>query len=221
MTGNSLIDLFTELNGGASAGSTLTLTLLNIAKGIIEQNRPWMVLRATDTSKTVTTETWQTAISLATITRFSRFYGEQPIRLYDTQGSVIPYPLVPSHERLDHKDQNVCTYEPATQSLYLLGTRTLGGTLYLSHLKSTEDIAATDTATWTLFPTYAHPLLALYAVAAYKGGVDFDAINARMSPENKALADEILQLLIIWDNEMQLSEVNEPTMTGTYRSGTL
>ena len=52
MTGIQLATLAEEINGGASIGSTLLEQLLNMAKALIEQRRPWMVLRSTDTSKT-------------------------------------------------------------------------------------------------------------------------------------------------------------------------
>ncbi len=53
MTGEALKELCTELNGGDSIGDTLLASLLNIAKALVEQRRPWVILRYTDTSKTV------------------------------------------------------------------------------------------------------------------------------------------------------------------------
>ena len=66
MDGPTLITLATELNGGAAIGDTLLYQFLNIAKAMVEQLRPWMLLRKTDTSKTVaaSTSAWQTAIDL-------------------------------------------------------------------------------------------------------------------------------------------------------------
>ena len=59
-------------NGGASIGTTLLFQLTNAFKAMIEHRRPSIVLRGTDTSKTVTTgNTWQTAIDLSTVTRFN------------------------------------------------------------------------------------------------------------------------------------------------------
>ena len=72
MTGVELATLAEEVNGGASIGSTLLEQLLNMAKALVEQRRPWMVLRNTDTSKTVTTgSTWQTARPTAYFTLFT------------------------------------------------------------------------------------------------------------------------------------------------------
>jgi hypothetical protein len=86
MTGFELEVFATELNGGATISDTLLLQYLNLAKAIVEQMRPWMILRKTDTSKTVTAgNTWQTAFDLSTITDFSRFYETEtsaPIKLF-------------------------------------------------------------------------------------------------------------------------------------------
>src|SRR5688572_4419348 len=106
MTGVQLATLAEEINGGASIGSTLLEQLLNMAKALVEQRRPWMVLRSTDTSKSVTTaNTWQTAIDLSTIARFNRFYGDTPIKLFDGSSRTAHFIQVPLDRRLDYKDQ--------------------------------------------------------------------------------------------------------------------
>jgi hypothetical protein len=53
-----------KINGGDPIASTLRFQFENLGN-LIEQRRPWMILRATDTSKTVTAaSTWQTALDL-------------------------------------------------------------------------------------------------------------------------------------------------------------
>jgi hypothetical protein len=54
MTGSELATFTTEVNGGASIGSTFFFQLFNICRTLVEQRRPWMMLRYTDTSKSVT-----------------------------------------------------------------------------------------------------------------------------------------------------------------------
>jgi hypothetical protein len=76
MTGTELSTFVDEVNGGASIGATLKFQFVNIAKALVEQRRPWMILRYTDTSKTVSATTqsvWNTSIDLSTIARFNRF----------------------------------------------------------------------------------------------------------------------------------------------------
>src|SRR3954453_18155380 len=100
MAGSTLSTFIDELNGGATIGDTLKFQLVNAFKAILEQERPWMVLRKTDTSKTVaTSNTWQPAISLASLPRFSRFYGSRPIRLFDGSQTTFRYRQVPFDDR--------------------------------------------------------------------------------------------------------------------------
>jgi hypothetical protein len=66
-----------------------------------------------------------------------------------------------------------------------------------------------------VFPTWSHPLLAFMAI-----GIDFDDINARMAPDNRAVAGELMAQLSRWDAEKQLSQrdqfdnVNLPQIGG-------
>src|SRR5947208_3265903 len=124
MTGTELSTFCEEVNGGDSIGSTLLTQFVGIAKALVEQRRPWMLLRKTDTSKTVTTAyTWQTAIDLSTLTRFNRFYGRYPIRLFDGNQTVVRYRQIPFEERLENLNRsNTFCYDEANQTLYLNGS---------------------------------------------------------------------------------------------------
>lgn len=202
MNGSELSTLCAEINGGDAIGSTLIYQLLNLAKGIIEQRRPWMVLRRTDSSKTVATNnTWQTLIDLSTITGFNRFYGETPIKLFDGNISYFEYIQKPIDERLRHiQSPGTFVYNEGTQALYLNGTVPVAGTLWIDHIIDSPDI--TSGTSW-VFPSWSHPLLAFYAVGIHKGGIDFDDINARMAPDNRAQAATILNALATLDDEKQ------------------
>lgn len=205
MTGTELSTFCEEINGGASIGDTLLFQLLNLSKALIEQRRPWVVLRNTDTSKSVTTaNTWQTAIDLSTIARFNRFYGEEPISLFDGTNGYQRLRQVPWHLRLRYKDTpNTFVYDEANKTLYINGTIPAASTLYIDHIKDSLDLTNDDASTWG-FPSWSHSILGFYAVAMHKGGVDYDEVNARMSPESRAQANEILKALDTWDNEKQL-----------------
>jgi hypothetical protein len=227
MTGVELATLAEEINGGASIGDTLLEQLLNMAKALVERRRPWMVLRSTDTSKSVTTaNTWQTAIDLSTIARFNRFYGEDPIQLFDGTRTIARYRQVPWNMRLQYKDaSNTFVYDEANKMLYLNGTVPFAGTLYIDHIKDGADIdIISDDSAWA-FPSWSHYLLPFLAVGIHKGGIDFDDINARMAPDNRAMADSILDRLEVWDNEKQLqaSQNIDPYDNGydDWRSGAI
>jgi hypothetical protein len=207
MTGSQLATLAEELNGGASIGSTLLFQLINIAKALIEQERPWMRLRYTDTSKTVaaSTNAWQTAIDLSTIARFNRFYGDSPIKLFDGSTKIEHYTEVPLNMRLQHRESpNTFVYDDAADDLYLNGGVSFAGTLYIDHIKDSPEIEDDDSSTW-VFPSWSHSILAFMAVSMHKGGVDYDEVNARQLVQNSSDAMRIYRMLEKWDDEKQLA----------------
>jgi hypothetical protein len=175
---------------------------------MVEQRRPWMILRHTDTSKTVTASmsAWQTAIDLSTVARFSRFYGDEPIKNFDGSKRIDYFRQVPWERRLEYKDSaQTFVFSESDQQLYLHGS-VGAGTLHIDHLKNSPDI---EVETSWIFPSWAHPLLGYMAVSMHKGGVDYDEVNARMAPENQARADAIIRQLENWDNEKQLSAISQ------------
>lgn len=226
MTGEELSTFCEEANGGEAINDTFLFQLTNISKALVEGLREWVILRATDTSKTVTTgNTWQTAIDLSTITRFNRFYGDYPIRLFDGTNRLEYYRQVPFEERLVYYQvPNTFCYDEANKTLYLNGTVNLAGTLYINHIKDTADVTSASSPVWS-FPSWSHPLLGLMAVAMNKGGVDYDDINARMSPVQSAQADAIVKRLEAWDTAKQIAirDQYDPTHspTGGFRPGAI
>jgi hypothetical protein len=205
MTGTELETFCEEINGGASIGSTVLFQFINLAKAMVEQSRPWVLLRYTDTSTTVAAgNTWQTAIDLSAIARLSRFYGDTPIKLFDGANGIQYFKQVPFDKRLEYRNMpGTFVYDEANRTLYLNGTVQFAGTLYIYHVKDSPEITNDDSSSW-VFPSWAHPLLGFYAVAINKGGVDYDDINARMAPENRAQAKLITDRLEWLDNEKQL-----------------
>lgn len=205
MTGPELETFCEELNGGASIGSTVLFQFINLARAMVEQLRPWMALRYTDTSKSVSAgNTWQTAIDLSSIARLNRFYGDRPVKLFDGTNGIQYFKQVPFDKRLEYLNSpGTFVYDEASKALYLNGTVQFAGTLYIDHIKDSPEITVDDASSWA-FPSWAHPLLGFYAVAINKGGVDYDDINARMAPDNRAQANAIIQRLEAWDGEKQL-----------------
>lgn len=229
MTGTELETLAKEVNSGDPIGSTLLFQLINIARHIVEKRRPWMFLRRTDTSKTVTASSqsaWQTGIDLSTITKFARFYDSDtaPIRLFDGNQTFVDYWLRPFEDRLRYiQSPGTACYDEATKTLYLNGSIQFAGTLYINHIIDSGDVEDDDSSSWA-FPSYAHPLLAFMAVAINKGGIDFDDIHARMAPDNRAVAQSIMTMLEGEDNEKQLSarrNVDPYNEDSGFRSGAI
>lgn len=228
--GTELETLVTSLNGGASIELTLLDVLVSTAKTIIEEERPWMVLRKTDTSKTVTTANlWTTAIDLSTITDFSRFYVNQDgvvIKLFDGNNNIEYYTLKSYDQRLEYKDvSHTCVFDENTKTLYLNGVVPFSGTLYIPYMSTSTEIDLTSTsAVWTLFPSRFLPVLAYYAIGIHMGGVDYDSITERQAPAQFAIMQALKNAMVSWDSEKQLASIqaNDPTdMFGSFRSGAI
>ena len=215
-TGAELKTFITSLNAEAAIDDTLLDVLVDNARAVLEEERPWMVLRKVNTSKTVTTSnTWETAIDLSTITDFSRFYSEVPVRLFDGNNRVEYYALVPFDRRLEYKDvSGTAVYDENAKTLYLNGVISFSGTLYISYISSSTAIDLTSESTvWTSFPSRFLPILGYYAVGIYKGAIDYDDINREMLPANAEVLSALKDAMERWDSEKQHNAIehNDPT----------
>lgn len=226
-TGVELSTFVTSLNAEATIDPDLLDVLVDNAKAILEEERPWMVLRKVNTSKTVTTaSTWQTAIDLSTITDFSRFYSDDPIRLFDGDNRVEYYRLVPFDRRLEYKDvSHTACYDENSKTLYINGTVPFSGTLYISYLSTSTAVDLTSSsAVWSVFPSRFLPILGYYAIGIYKGAIDYDTINKQMLPENREAFRALKNAMESWDNEKQMASMahNDPTdLYGGHRDGAI
>ena len=226
-TGQELSTFITALNADAAIDPTLLAVLVDNGRTVLEEERPWVVLRKTDTSKTVTTaSTWQTAIDLSTVTDFSRFYGEYPIRIFDGDNRIEYYRQVPFDRRLEMKDiGNTFVYNANSKTLYLNGIVAFPGTLYIQYISTSTAIdLASASAVWTAFPARFLPILGYYAIQTFKGAIDYDSINREMLPENAATYTMLKNAMTAWDDSLQLSSIegNDPTdLYGSPRSGSV
>lgn len=224
-TGAQLKTFIVSLNADANIDDTLLDVLVDNAKAVLEEERPWMTLRKTDTSKTVTTgNTWQTAIDLSTITDFSRFYVNDDgvvIKLFDGNNQIQYYYLKSFDQRLEYKDvSNTCVYDENAKILYLNGTVPYAGTLYIPYVSTSTAVDLTSTsAVWTTFPSRFLPILGYYAIGIYKGAIDYDSINRQMLPENRATFIALKEAMSKWDNEKQLASIQSNDPSDRYGSG--
>lgn len=218
-TGQQLRTFATSLNSEATIDDELLSVLMETGKAVLEEERPWLNLRKTDTSKTVTTaNTWQTAIDLSTITDFSRFYMNQDgvvIKLFDGNDRIEYYTLKSFDQRLEYKDvSHTAVYDANSKNLYLNGNVPFSGTLHLPYMATTDEIDLNSaSAVWTKFPSRFLPILAFYAIGVFKGAVDYDSINRQMLPANQGVLEGLKNAMEKWDNEAQLATIqsNDPS----------
>jgi hypothetical protein len=224
-TGQDITTFVTRLNAGLPVDATLLAVLINTAKTIIEGERPWIALRRTNTSLSLTTANLYTdAVSLAGITDFAEFYGDLPISLFDGDNRIERYRLVSFDRRLEYKDvPNTFCFDEYNNNLYFNGLVPFNGTIYLNYKATTEDIDLdSDSPVWSPFPARFLPLLGFYADGINKGGIDYDSITRQMLSTNKAVFEALHNAMIEWDNQRQLASItlNDPTdMYGGHRDG--
>lgn len=227
MTGAELRTFCINLNGGAEIDSVLLEQFVNIAKSIIEGERDWMVLRKTDTSKSITpSSAWDTAIDVSTITDFSKYYGDYPIRIFDGSEVKDYIRQIPWESRLENKNvSGTFVYDANGKRIFINGTVANSGTLYQNYIASTADIDLESTSDiWTVFPSRFAPMLGFYAIGVYKGAVDYDSINKEMLPANQGVMLALKNAMEKWDTDLQQSaiEFNDPSFPFDYpRSGAI
>ncbi len=222
-TGTELQQFVTSLNGDASIDPTLLESLVQTAQAIIEEERPWVKLRKTDTSLTLaTSNTWQTAKSLSGITDFSRLRDGEPIKLFDGTSRIQNFGEVPFDRRLEYKDvSGTFCVDYNAGNIYFNGLIAYAGTLYIPYIAASTAVDIDSaSAVWTVFPSRFLPLLGFYAVGIYKGAVDYDSINRQMLPENRVAMDALKNAMASWDDKLQQSIYahNDPTESGDWRA---
>jgi len=173
--------------------------LLNIAKNTLEDERTWQFLRKLDSSKTATGgDNSEVAIALPTDWRST----------YKLMvGKDFKYIQVPFDEQhiWRYTSSRFCI-DVANSVFYLLGTIGASDTIYHYYIKTTNDI---ESGTEWVAPSRFHPILAFMVAGYYMNGVDADDIFARMSPENKIMAQTLKASMIAWDMKLQLEAQND------------
>ena len=169
--------------------------LLNVAKNILEDERTWMYLKKLDSSQTASTGD-QSETSRALPTDWRRTYKMMIGRDY----RLTQVPLDEQH--LWRNTSNRYCIDVANSVYYLLGVVGQADTIYHYYIKTTDDIAS---ATEWVAPSRFHPILAFMVAGYIMMGVDADDIFARMSPENKIMAETLKASMIAWDMQLQMS----------------
>jgi hypothetical protein len=226
-TGAQLYSLLTFLLGGEQIDEDSFYQLLDICRGNREMMRPWCVLKKVDTTQTMSpSDTFRTAKTLPE--DFRRTLDQNTMQPYDptagTTGDVYDYYAeVPFEEQLNYKDANAFFIDYANNLFYVCGTCSKQLTIYFFYIADYGPI--TSSTSWLKFPGLFAPILAFDVAVMYKGGVDYDAINARMAEYNGMDAKKIEQAMEKWDNQLALSQrrginYSDSTSRG-YRSGAI
>lgn len=182
---------------------TLFYQLLNVARNKREDMRPWAFLIKADSTKTASPgDTYATSKALPSDFR-------RDVKL--CVGTDLEYSPIPFMEQ--HLYRNAAGryfIDLANSVYYLTGSVNAAKTIYLYYLKTTTDftVATKNTAGVCVWPDRFQPLLAFDVAAMFQGGVDYDDVSARMSPFNRAMAKEIDEAMVTWDDALRLRTMN-------------
>lgn len=234
MTPEELNTLCTNLNGGATIDTDLLQSLVNQGRTVLFSERDWVFLRKTDSSITVTAnnDSWNTSVSISTITDFLRFFNidkgrhSYSIVLYDSATDRKEYfRQVPFARRLEYKQTpNTFVHDVTGKKIYFNDRIPFAGTLYISYIHMPEEIdlittgsnltTSMETAGTVPCPKFYHPVLGYYAIGINKGAIDYDSINREMLPNNQAVLNSLKNAMEKWDTNLQLAEQMDTDPSG-------
>lgn len=200
----NLNGILTNLLGEREMGQEKALRLFNICKNIIEERRPWRALVKSDLSKTWGSgDTYQTTKALPT--DFGSFDGNEAIKLIPSNGSPTILKQIPLKSAEEFKSYSGYFYvDYANNTFSITGTADKEYTVSISYVSTSPDI---DEDNAWVFPSRFHPVLAYMVSGMEKGGINYDDIFAKMTPENRSQAQAILSSLIKWDDRIKRQEL--------------
>jgi hypothetical protein len=193
----STIKEMTESILDDSVDDVLFYQLVNVAKNTIENERPWMFLRAVDDTQTSTTgNNSTTPRSLPKDWRrtYKMLIGR------DMQITQVPF----DEQHLWRQSSYRFCVDVANSQYYLLGATGVADTIYHYYIKKTPEITSATSWEPTVLLADYDAILAFMVAGYIMAGVDADDIFARMSVENKVMAQTIKASMVAWDMQLQI-----------------
>ena len=214
LTGAQLYQLFSRLVTNGQSDTSIDqftfFNLLNIVKNEIEMEREWNLLKGIDK-----TQVWNVGDTFdgspkALPADFNFWQSEDQIALVQSSNpeTYIYLAEITGQKQLEYQEYTDRFWADYYNSkFYITGNATMQYQIWQFYIKSSPDFTIANipnalTQTW-VFPGTAHPLLAMYAAAMYKTGLDYDAINARQATDNYKTVEAIKRWLGKWDGRLQ------------------
>jgi hypothetical protein len=196
MTAQEIKD-FVESIIDDSVDDTLFLTLLNVAKDNLEEDRDWMFLKAVDSTQSINPgDTYLTMKTLPTLFR----------KILKVFVDDLEYYGIQFEDRIRYKDgQRKYYLDLANSQLGIIGTPAETKTIHQFYIKTTAELTL---ATSPTFPARFHKILGFLVAGYITAGVDADDIYARMSPEHKIAANTLKDSMESWDTSLRLNAMN-------------
>jgi len=204
---NTFAKLQTFINEGLldgnAIGETFLLSLMNIARVAMEEERPWKVLQTEDSSQTISGGDIYT--SMKDLPDDFASAGKVLFVGNSDGSSITQYTQIPYSSRRKYKDVGNRFYIDLVNSQFALtGTGQAGKTIFLPYKKVGQEI--TTSLLWS-FPTRFNALIGFMVVEMNKGGVDYDSITARQLIQHRKDAMMLLSAMIEWDAGLQYNAI--------------
>ena len=201
MTASQLYDKTTEIMDDEKISESLFLTLLSLAKNSRENERPWQFLKKEDSSQSASAgDTYLTMKTL--VSDFAH-----ALHLY-VGTSFLEYEEIPFEDRRYWRDAGRKFYVDIRNSQFAITGAGESGTIFFNYTAFTSDPTQLGDTMPTAWPDRFLPLLSFDVAALYRGGTDYDDVNARMSQENRLAAKFLHDALVSWDNMLKLKAIN-------------
>ena len=208
-------DLYTmtkQLLLGLAIDDTLFDTLLGLAQGNIETNRPWTILRTEDATHVASPVSNSYANSLY-LTPFD--LGSDFVMWYSPKRSIVLvasdgitfrwYSEVPMERKHEYKDDDSKFYVDYKNSqAFLMGTLDRQYTIHQFYVSGSDTI--TDTNAW-IFPAQFHPILAFMVAKMYRQMFDYDTTNVQQGEMIEKSIQLIQKQMNNWDSSFQESMI--------------
>lgn len=205
MTLTQLRDNFiTPLLDGEILDDLQVLLFANTAKEIIEQRKNWRFLLKEDSSQT--TSSSDTYLTTKTLPNdFNRPLSQNGMFVGINANSLIEFFPVLFEERRNYQNNGNFYYIDIGNSQFaLIGKAAQSSTIYLNYTMFTPVLTALTDSFSSRWQDRFLPIIAYEVASLYRGGVDFDADNARMAGGNKAAAMALYGAMVSWDTRLGL-----------------
>lgn len=185
MTGSEILTMFGQIidqQGNNPLDETFALQLLNLANHKLEDETDWEYLK----------KKW-TISGTALPTDFSK-----PIKIICDKEYV---PLHPFEDYEFYDDGYYIDY--ANRTINAIDTYPVAPILTYKAVGSEVTTSGSP-----VFPTRFHPLLAYEMASIYQAGIDGDDLNFRMSAEHKLQHGLLKKLMLSWDADLKVRNMN-------------
>lgn len=202
MTKSELYTFVGQLLNDINIDTTLFDSLLDNAQMEIEGRRPWVILRASDSTQSASAG--NSASSAKTLAAdFREWYEEAPIQLLDVNNNVMDLREVPLSQVNRYRNSGErFAVDYKNFLFYILGNLSQAYTIVQNYIKVGTLVSAADGNSWE-FPVRYHKILGLMIAEKWKNGIDYDVFSNAQANQQAAQALAIYNEMTRWDSRLQ------------------